>query len=176
MDYGDKKHIKYLKDEYVKIFPKALDSEWKRLRKKLISLDRDLFKGVLPTSVSDVLIAEFPKLLWIYMKYTAFANTHIGNAIFECLDNAFRDLFKYTNKYQPKIAEFFMKEENGFDLHTCFYCDMAYVNVYKVGANDQNHFDLDHVLDKGKCPIVGLSLFNFVPSCLFLHVLYVMRN
>lgn len=28
-----------------------------------------------------------------------------------------------------------------------------------------NHFDLDHVLPKGDCPIVGLSLFNFVPSC-----------
>lgn len=28
-----------------------------------------------------------------------------------------------------------------------------------------NHFDLDHVLDKGGCPIVALSLMNFVPSC-----------
>lgn len=30
---------------------------------------------------------------------------------------------------------------------------------------DANQFDLDHVLPKGKCPIVGLSLFNLVPSC-----------
>lgn len=28
-----------------------------------------------------------------------------------------------------------------------------------------NHFDLDHVLDKGQCPIVALSVMNFVPSC-----------
>lgn len=28
-----------------------------------------------------------------------------------------------------------------------------------------NHFDLDHFLPKSKCPLVGLSLFNFVPSC-----------
>ncbi len=28
-----------------------------------------------------------------------------------------------------------------------------------------NHFDLDHLLPKSICPIVGLSLFNFVPSC-----------
>lgn len=28
-----------------------------------------------------------------------------------------------------------------------------------------NHFDLDHFLPKGECPIVGLSLYNFVPSC-----------
>lgn len=30
---------------------------------------------------------------------------------------------------------------------------------------EANHFDLDHVLPKSKCPLVALSLFNFVPSC-----------
>lgn len=30
---------------------------------------------------------------------------------------------------------------------------------------DKNHFDLDHVLDKGHCPITAISLMNFVPSC-----------
>lgn len=29
----------------------------------------------------------------------------------------------------------------------------------------KNHFDLDHALDKGACPLVGLSIMNFVPSC-----------
>lgn len=29
----------------------------------------------------------------------------------------------------------------------------------------RNHFDLDHALDKGSCPLVGLSVMNFVPSC-----------
>ena len=29
----------------------------------------------------------------------------------------------------------------------------------------KNHFDLDHVLDKGNCPITAISLMNFVPSC-----------
>lgn len=28
-----------------------------------------------------------------------------------------------------------------------------------------NHFDLDHELDKGSCPLLALSLYNFVPSC-----------
>lgn len=32
-------------------------------------------------------------------------------------------------------------------------------------AIDKNHFDLDHVLDKGRCPITAISLMNFVPSC-----------
>lgn len=29
----------------------------------------------------------------------------------------------------------------------------------------RNHFDLDHFLPKSQCPLVGLSLYNFVPSC-----------
>lgn len=29
----------------------------------------------------------------------------------------------------------------------------------------KNHFDLDHFLPKSKCPLVALSLMNFVPSC-----------
>lgn len=37
-------------------------------------------------------------------------------------------------------------------------------NVMKLKAN-ANHFDLDHLLPKSKCPIIALSLFNFVPSC-----------
>lgn len=28
-----------------------------------------------------------------------------------------------------------------------------------------SHFTLDHVLDKGSHPLIGLSLYNFVPSC-----------
>lgn len=35
----------------------------------------------------------------------------------------------------------------------------------RIDNFNRNHFDLDHVLPKSVCPIVGLSLFNFVPSC-----------
>lgn len=35
----------------------------------------------------------------------------------------------------------------------------------QVENHKRNHYDLDHVLSKSRCPIVGLSLFNFVPSC-----------
>ena len=36
---------------------------------------------------------------------------------------------------------------------------------YATVDNFKNHFDLDHVLDKGNCPITAISLMNFVPSC-----------
>lgn len=31
--------------------------------------------------------------------------------------------------------------------------------------DNKNHFDLDHFLPKSICPLVGLSFYNFVPSC-----------
>lgn len=31
--------------------------------------------------------------------------------------------------------------------------------------NMRRHFDIEHVLPKSVCPLVGLSLYNFVPSC-----------
>lgn len=40
-----------------------------------------------------------------------------------------------------------------------------YDKVFCPNNKYRHHFDLDHVLPKTKCPIVGLSLFNFVPSC-----------
>lgn len=29
----------------------------------------------------------------------------------------------------------------------------------------RNHFDIDHALDKGSCPLVSLSVMNFIPCC-----------
>lgn len=57
------------------------------------------------------------------------------------------------------------------EIRSCYYCEMAYVNTYTLIDKDNGNlverrqFDLDHFLPKGKCPCVGLSLYNFVPSC-----------
>ena len=80
------------------------------------------------------------------------------------------DAYEYQGVKGPKqssrIARFFMKHANDMQLYTCHYCDMAYINTYPTGPRKKNnHFDLDHVLDKGKCPILALSFFNFVPVC-----------
>lgn len=36
---------------------------------------------------------------------------------------------------------------------------------FDIATKRHSHFDLDHFLDKASCPIVALSVFNFVPSC-----------
>ena len=35
----------------------------------------------------------------------------------------------------------------------------------EISGKLRNHFDLDHFLPKSECPLVGLSLMNFVPCC-----------
>lgn len=39
----------------------------------------------------------------------------------------------------------------------------GYVN--SMTGNRVREFDTEHILDKGKCPLVSLSLYNFLPSC-----------
>lgn len=78
-------------------------------------------------------------------------------------------IFNYQNKYASRIAKFFCEHSNDFGLCSCHYCELAYVNTYirmnGKTAKIHQHFDVDHYLPKNLCPITGLSLFNFVPSC-----------
>lgn len=49
-----------------------------------------------------------------------------------------------------------------FDTLSCWH---SYPKSDSIKLQSDNHFDLDHELDKGRCPLLGLSLYNFVPSC-----------
>ncbi|RHH14487.1 hypothetical protein DW228_06720 [Bacteroides fragilis] len=43
--------------------------------------------------------------------------------------------------------------------------DDKFDKTFKPTNEKRSNFDIDHVLDKGSCPIIALSLMNFVPSC-----------
>lgn len=49
-----------------------------------------------------------------------------------------------------------------FDNLSCWRSDKKSDSIKLLS---DNHFDLDHELDKGSCPLVALSLYNFVPCC-----------
>ena len=79
------------------------------------------------------------------------------------------DIFKYTQHFDDRIAKFFRDHADELHINSCHYCELAYVNAYRVikggSVTWYQHFDVDHFLPKTHCPIIGLSLFNFVPSC-----------
>jgi len=125
-----------------------------------------------PETVADLLVADTTIIAGIYERFTSLgipakdtANPNKRNPILKTLDG----IFHYTRKYDSKIAAFFEDRASALGITSCHYCDLSYINVYTLKSSGSNqtrrHFDLDHFLPKSKCPIIALSLFNFVPSC-----------
>lgn len=210
----------YLKDVFGSDLPK-IQSKWNSLRNS-----NNILQANFPKSISKLLIADYSILVKYYITYIRFFDS------LETLKESLVDIFKYS-KYQPKIAEFFMRMAGELNITTCYYCESAFINVYEADNvekeclaklnsytfdklkkrlktssdatthaiitgrpyltvkdfNDKwhslprtkknidkfesifnlkpqrNHFDIDHALDKGSCPVIALSVMNFVPCC-----------
>ncbi len=161
---------------------KEINKSWEDLRREI----EDTCGAIddIPEDISDILTADYSKLVDIFQTYLNLEELP------EETEEKIIKLFDYK-KYQPKIAEFFMDPKNKFQIHVCHYCGIAYINVYEKQNDDEdkdasqealkksipekksdsiklllgNHFDLDHELAKASCPLLALSLYNFVPSC-----------
>lgn len=168
MDYGSDSHKKTLEETFMGLLDNVDErqKEWKKLRKELYTRDTG-FKTILPTDMKKLMVMQFTDLAVIYERYIALdldktAPLHLG----------LKALFSYEktkgspfNALSPSFIDFFKDEKNGFKIHTCHYCDMSYINYFKYEKGNRTQFDLDHVLDKGRCPLVALSLYNLVPAC-----------
>lgn len=210
-----------LKSDYVSAYSDLADmqTEWTRLRTAYQSL------RLFPQNIAYIMKGDYRVLTLIYRGYHRIPKTDRENMKDELVT-----LFDYDIKYREVIKDFLMDSANGFEINTCHYCDMAYVNIYtidptsdglyfmntasedelkrklktesdrtintvrsnrpynsiadfehvgslvhwaedkfdktfKPNRNKVSNFDVEHILDKGSCPIVALSLMNFVPSC-----------
>ena len=147
--------ISDFKNEYLKIFDIAtLDAEWQQY-KSTYNLQNANF------SVTDMLYGDFNFLLD--------KSFNMAYSISDIKLVQLKKIFNY-NKYQAKIADFFMKYKDEMKLSSCYYCNIDFINAFSTRNRNnklsfKNHFTLDHVIDKATNPIVALSLFNFVPSC-----------
>ncbi len=120
-------------------------------------------KSKLNYELKDLLCGDFEKLLEIKEK--------IGTK-FSSKNNIIKQLFNYDksdkslklkiSKLQPKISKFFRKN---ITVHTCYYCNIDFINKFNTKNEVKDAFTLDHFLDKGKYPYLALSLYNLVPSC-----------
>lgn len=124
-------------------------------------------KEVLPKNISAIklLVGNFKYLTRVYCAFTDYLNkkeTEEKNAI----KKTFKDKgFNYDN-HKSKIAKFLKNNTNGFEIHNCVYCDLEDITTFtKTDGTEVRKFETEHVLDKGECPLVGMSLYNFVPSC-----------
>lgn len=156
-------YSKEIVEEYLKLFSsksiKRNDKKWKEWRNKVIA-DPNA-SDVFPEKFEDVLTASVELLVTMFAYYY----DHRKDKIVKDTQANLKSLFNYR-KWQPKISNFFMQHAGKLDVHTCFYCETSYINKYEdKNSKDRNHFDLDHFLPKTLCPIVGLSIRNFIPSC-----------
>lgn len=170
MNYGDAEHQQELEKEYTSLLDDetSRQKEWVKLRKRLYKKDGE-FKALLPTKLKKMMILPYTQLAEIYEKYLALGlskkdQLHIDiKALFSYDDGRNSNGIKFK-KLSSGIIDFF-KNENNFTIHTCHYCEMTYINYFTLRNGKRTQFDLDHVLDKGKCPLVALSLYNLVPAC-----------
>lgn len=114
-------------------------------------------------SLSDILTGDFDKLLEIK------ESINLSSSDFEIIKTFFnydksnsKDFIPLISKLQPKISNFF--QEN-IEVHTCYYCNIDFINTFKKNNETKNAFTLDHVLEKADYPFLALSLYNLVPSC-----------
>ena len=141
----------------------------KELQRKLNILMTNYpeIKEVLPKNISAIklLVGNFKYLTRVYCAFTDYLNkkeTEEKTAI----KKTFKDKgFNYDN-HKSKIAKFLKNNTNGFEIHNCVYCDLEDITTFtKTDGTEVRKFETEHVLDKGECPFVGMSLYNFVPSC-----------
>ena len=114
-------------------------------------------------SFSAILVAPFNILVSIYFDYQECITKSSYSSV---IGNKFKSIFNYDS-YSSKIGNFLIKTLNGFPVHNCNYCDLEKISGYKDSNSGKiiRSFETEHILDKGQCPILALSLYNFVPSC-----------
>lgn len=156
-----------LANSYVAKFAdlQVLEDRWARYKSRHICL------AVFTDSVKELMTSSFEHLALVHEDFIKAMNS-IPATEKSTISNYLKSkVFNYDCKkrgctpHQKDIAEFFIANADNLHLHTCFYCDIAYINAYNDGATHKTHFDLDHALGKAECPLVALSLHNFVPSC-----------
>ena len=119
------------------------------------------YQAIFKCDLKDILCGDYEKLV------------KIKNKLGKKNDNKIKSFFNYDkskinntspliSKLQPKISKFF--QEN-IEVHTCYYCNIDFINTFKKGSETKNAFTLDHVLEKADYPFLALSLYNLVPSC-----------
>ena len=148
----------YLEEFNIKLLQDKLDTLMKAYPE---------IKAVLPDKISakKLLVGNFKYLTRVYCAFTDYLNGKTTAEKKTIKANFISGGFNY-NSHKSDIAQFLMNPANGFEIHNCVYCDLEDVTPFtKANGKKVRKFDTEHVLDKGECPLVALSLYNFVPSC-----------
>lgn len=147
----------YLQMYNVKLLQSKLDS---------LMIQYPDIKKVLPNDISakNLLVGNFKYLTKVYWAFTSYLNGK-SESVKKKIKSKFKDNGFNYESHKSKIANFLIDARNGFEIHNCVYCDLEDVTPFFKKDKKVRRFKTEHVLDKGECPLVAMSLYNFVPSC-----------
>ncbi len=119
------------------------------------------YKKILQYNLKEILCGDFEKLLILKNKIGK-RNSNDIKSFFNYDKSKINKNNPLISKLQPKISKFF---EQNVKVHTCYYCNIDFINIFKKQNELKNGFTLDHVLEKADYSYFALSLYNLVPSC-----------
>lgn len=125
--------ISKLLAEYLNLFPvNKMQKTWKSIRDDMkADINQQNFASIYPNKINDIIIADYPKLVDIYIDY---CNNRRTGKISDVINERLQELFNYSGdfqgKFQPAIAKFFMQHSDELNIHVCHYCELSYVNAY----------------------------------------------
>ncbi len=113
-----------------------MQARWNTLQGRYAEL------AVYPVDVRMFLTADFHQLTqW----YNAFRLIPLARR--EVINNdLITGLFDYDT-WSSEIAEYFKEPTRGFNIYSCVYCDMAYVNAYEIDPYGDAMYDLNNLDD-----------------------------
>ena len=151
------------KGSYLQIFQLKLTEmqiNWENLQNTNIQLQQ------FPTNIQDVLIGDFHQLVqW----YNLFMGLPLSTR--EILNSRLEILFNYDD-WSQKIAEFFKDPQNGFSISSCHYCDMSYINVFKIDPDADAIYFLNTASDeelKAKLKTKSTNTINKIKQARIFH-------
>ena len=82
--------------------------------------------GHIPSNVNDILKADYSTLVtwYVQFKQLPFSSRNV-------LNGRLKSIFDY-DKWSAVIADYFKNPQNGFNISSCHYCDMSYINAFEV--------------------------------------------
>lgn len=100
----------------------------------------------------------------LYSTFTDFISQCSEAELRQCVRNAQRE--SYADETYNRIMKIrLLPEKERVDAFNKIFNRGGEPKSNVFWDDNKNHFDLDHFLPKSICPLVGLSFYNFVPSC-----------
>lgn len=172
---GDFQYLAEIYSRYIgTAIPKGITDSLKQLFK--YSGTKDDNNGIFQPAIAKFFMEHRDSidLSTCYYCETAYINMYGINTdgdILRLLNHSSKERLKEILEYSDKVTNDIVNKRPYSDKEQFnnkrIYYGICFDNIKKKIQDNElhNHFDLDHVLNKARCPLVALSLFNFVPSC-----------